>query len=150
MDRTAAFTLTVVVSCLCSSVRADEAEDKAVAFIKKLGGRVVHDETLVGKPVVQVMVGGPKVTDRVEGTGRSQEPRHVRPEWHEGDGCGGEGTGERAAPVVAEPVQHEGDGCDGGCDVGHGIDRQSAERPQTGQDERQHQKSYNRFVLKGK
>jgi len=32
--------------------RADDAEDKAVAFVKGLGGKVIRDEKLPGKPVV--------------------------------------------------------------------------------------------------
>jgi internalin A len=35
-------------------VRADENEDKAVAFVKKLGGTVTRDESLPGEPVVNV------------------------------------------------------------------------------------------------
>ncbi len=37
-----------------SSARADEAEDKAVAFVEKLGGTVTRDEKAPGKPVVGV------------------------------------------------------------------------------------------------
>src|SRR5205823_721280 len=37
-----------------SAVRADEAEDKAVAFVKGLGGKVTRDEKLPGKPVISV------------------------------------------------------------------------------------------------
>ena len=35
-------------------VRADEAEDKAVAVVEELGGRVTRDEKAPGKPVVTV------------------------------------------------------------------------------------------------
>ena len=37
-----------------SVARAGEAEDKAVAFVKKLGGSVERDEKKAGKPVVVV------------------------------------------------------------------------------------------------
>ena len=33
---------------------ADDAEDKAVAFVEKLGGKVTRDEKLPGKPVIRV------------------------------------------------------------------------------------------------
>ena len=33
---------------------ADEAEDKAVAFMEKLGGCVIRDATKPGKPVIEV------------------------------------------------------------------------------------------------
>ena len=50
---------------LCSSVPvwADEAEDKAVAFVKKLGGSVGRDENAPGKPVIGMQVHGTQVTD---------------------------------------------------------------------------------------
>ena len=32
--------------------RADDAEDKAVAFVEKLGGAVARDEKAPGKPVI--------------------------------------------------------------------------------------------------
>jgi hypothetical protein len=48
---------------LCSPVRADEAEDKAVAFVEKLGGKVARDEKLPGKPVVRVDLFFSAVTD---------------------------------------------------------------------------------------
>src|SRR5438105_3614571 len=50
-------TLCGVVSCLtlvAPAARADDAEDKAVAFVEKLGGKVTRDEKLPGKPVVAV------------------------------------------------------------------------------------------------
>src|SRR5678816_1311944 len=43
--------------------RADDAEDKAVKFVEKLGGQVVRDEKLPGKPVSEVHLNGTKVTD---------------------------------------------------------------------------------------
>ena len=50
---------------LCSSVPvwADDAEDKAVAFVEKLRGRVTRDENAPGKPVITVNLGGTTVTD---------------------------------------------------------------------------------------
>jgi hypothetical protein len=39
------------------------AEDKAVQFVEKLGGRVTRDNKASGKPVVAVNLGGTKVTD---------------------------------------------------------------------------------------
>ena len=42
---------------------ADDAEDKAVAFVEKLGGRVTRDEKLPGKPVIGVHLSFSTVTD---------------------------------------------------------------------------------------
>jgi internalin A len=44
-----------------TSTRADEAEDTAVAFVEKLGGRVYSDEP--GKPVTFVTLRSTKITD---------------------------------------------------------------------------------------
>jgi hypothetical protein len=60
MFRITTFALAV---CLGSSARADDAEDKAVAFVEKLGGKVTRDEKLPGKPVTGVNLGLSKVTD---------------------------------------------------------------------------------------
>jgi internalin A len=38
-----AFVLALPGLCLCSPLRADDAEDKAVAVVKELGGRVTRD-----------------------------------------------------------------------------------------------------------
>src|SRR5215218_3019317 len=43
-----------VILCSSAPVRADDAEDKAVAFVEKLGGKVGRDEKAPGKPVVTV------------------------------------------------------------------------------------------------
>ena len=43
--------------------RADEAEDKAVALVEKLGGKVTRDEKLPGKPVAGVALFFSAVTD---------------------------------------------------------------------------------------
>jgi internalin A len=43
--------------------RADEAEDKAVAFVEALKGDVIRDEKLPGKPVIAVNLNFSKVTD---------------------------------------------------------------------------------------
>jgi hypothetical protein len=45
------------------TLRADEAEDKAVAFVQKLGGKVERDEKAPGKPVVAVSLTFIKVKD---------------------------------------------------------------------------------------
>ena len=63
MLRTLAFALALSGLCLCSTLRADDAEDKAVAFVKKLGGQVLRDEKAPGKPVIKVYLIGPQVTD---------------------------------------------------------------------------------------
>ena len=53
-----------VILCSSAPVRADDAEDKAVAFVEKLGGKVTRDEKAPGKPVVTVFLSGSKkVTD---------------------------------------------------------------------------------------
>jgi internalin A len=44
-------------------IRADDAEDKAVAFVEKLGGVVTRDDKLPGKPVVKVNLADTNVTD---------------------------------------------------------------------------------------
>jgi hypothetical protein len=46
-----------------TSVRADDAEDKAVAFVEKLGGKIKRDDKVAGKPVVEVNLFRTKVTD---------------------------------------------------------------------------------------
>src|SRR5262245_53635013 len=58
----AALTL-VVVLFTAASARADDAEERAVSAIEKLGGKVVRDETAKGKPVVRVHLGYSKTTD---------------------------------------------------------------------------------------
>src|SRR5262245_17073757 len=61
------FMLCAAVACVMLSTdpaRADEAEDKAVAIVEKLGGQVVRDEKRPGKPVVEVRLDDlPGVTD---------------------------------------------------------------------------------------
>ncbi len=58
-------TLVVFVTVLGvgSSAWADEAEDKAVAFAEKLGGKVTRGDSVAGKPVVMVSLSGSNVTD---------------------------------------------------------------------------------------
>jgi hypothetical protein len=63
MFRTVALVLAVSGFCLCSSVRADEAEDKAVAFVQKLGGKVTRAAYGPGKPVVAVGLRQTQVTN---------------------------------------------------------------------------------------
>src|SRR4051794_11983292 len=56
----------VVLGLITSSpthVRADDAEDKAAAFAKKLGGLVTRDENAPGQPVVRVNLSSSKVTN---------------------------------------------------------------------------------------
>src|SRR6476659_4556198 len=43
--------------------RADEAEDRAAAFVEKLGGGVIRDDNRTGKPVVEVHLPTTDVTD---------------------------------------------------------------------------------------
>jgi internalin A len=45
------------------SVRADEAEDRAVKAIQKLGGRITRDMKAKGKPIVGVNLDRTEVTD---------------------------------------------------------------------------------------
>ena len=40
-----------------------DTEDKAVAFIEKLGGKVTRDEKAPGKPVLEVVLDGTELTD---------------------------------------------------------------------------------------
>ena len=58
------------LSCLCllfitvpGNARADDAEDKAVAFFEKLGGKVTRDDKIPGKPVTGVNLYRTHVTD---------------------------------------------------------------------------------------
>jgi hypothetical protein len=46
--------LLVSIAPIWSPARADEAEDKAVAFVEKLKGKVIRDEKAPGNPVVGV------------------------------------------------------------------------------------------------
>jgi hypothetical protein len=52
-----------VLSISGSTGSADEAEDKAVDFVKKLGGKVERDEKAKGMPVNKINLQGTKVTD---------------------------------------------------------------------------------------
>ncbi len=52
----------VALVLLASTARADEAEDKAVKLVEKLGGRVTRDEKAPGKPVVEVFLANKQVT----------------------------------------------------------------------------------------
>jgi len=63
MTRFFALLLPVVV-CLCASCQSPAArEEKAVKAIEALGGLMIRDERLPGRPVVEVNLGGTKVTD---------------------------------------------------------------------------------------
>src|ERR1700677_2023294 len=50
--------LCVIVSCVelstVAPVRGDDAEDRAVTFVEKSGGKVTRNEELPGKPIVRV------------------------------------------------------------------------------------------------
>src|SRR6185369_4088031 len=54
---------TLVLFLVSGGLRADEAEDKAVKAIEKLGGTVKRDEKADGKPVVAVDWHYTRVTD---------------------------------------------------------------------------------------
>ena len=60
-----AWPIVLVASALVPSApaRADDAEDKAAAFVEKLGGSVTRDEKRPGNPVVRVNLSQSKVTD---------------------------------------------------------------------------------------
>jgi hypothetical protein len=49
-------------------VRADDAEDKAIAFVRQMDGSITRDDERPGKPVVKVSLWGAEVT----GTGLKQ------------------------------------------------------------------------------
>ncbi len=46
-----------------ATTRADDAQDKAVAFVESLHGKLTRDEKLPGKPVVEVNLASTAVTD---------------------------------------------------------------------------------------
>lgn len=46
-----------------TQVFADEAEDRAIAAVKKLEGEVTRDDKAPGRPVIRVRLGGTEVTD---------------------------------------------------------------------------------------
>jgi internalin A len=54
----------LLAALMTPALKAEEdAEVKALATIKKLGGKVTRDETAPGKPVVQVVLSASKATD---------------------------------------------------------------------------------------
>jgi hypothetical protein len=57
------FGATLLLIITTSAVQADDAEDKAIQFIEKLGGSVVRDEMADTKPVVEVCLQGTLFTD---------------------------------------------------------------------------------------
>lgn len=63
MTRFMAIALAVSGLCLGSSARADEAEDKTIAYVKRLGGAFTLDDKAPGKPVVAVSLAYKPVTD---------------------------------------------------------------------------------------
>ena len=48
---------------MCSTLRADDAEDKAVAFVEELGGEVTRAEKTPGRPVITVSLWQTQRTD---------------------------------------------------------------------------------------
>ena len=56
-------TALVLIAPRVSQVRADEAEERAVRAIEKLGGKVTRDERQRGRLVVAVELSGQDVTD---------------------------------------------------------------------------------------
>src|SRR5262249_11471266 len=60
---TAAALLLALAPWMAVCIRADEAEDKAVKAIKKLGGELTRDETAKDKPIVSVTLVGTNVTN---------------------------------------------------------------------------------------
>jgi hypothetical protein len=69
MFRTMALALAVSGLCPCSTLRADAAEDKAVAFVKELGGKV----SLTSRHRIEL----PHLPKE-----SIQHLRHTRPTWH--------------------------------------------------------------------
>jgi|GEM_PF-2505728 len=70
MFKITVFALAVSGLCLGSAAWADDAEDKAVAFVEKLGGTVTRelkalrkDDKALRKPVIEVQLSNTKVTD---------------------------------------------------------------------------------------
>jgi hypothetical protein len=57
-----ALALLALLSAACAS-RTDVAQDRAVAAVERLGGRVVRDSALEGNPVVKADLSGTLVTD---------------------------------------------------------------------------------------
>ena len=55
--------LSWVILCSCVPAWADDAEDQAVAFVEKLGGKVTRDEKAPGRPVIIVNLSFKQVTD---------------------------------------------------------------------------------------
>src|SRR5580704_11089227 len=53
------------VLVLLSPARADDAEEKTVALVRKLGGSVTRDDKQPGKPVVEVDLSFTKLTEEV-------------------------------------------------------------------------------------
>jgi hypothetical protein len=62
MLRLTPFGVLAVLLLASAPVRADDAEDKAVKFVEKLGGQVFRDNKQPGKPVVHVGLAGAKIT----------------------------------------------------------------------------------------
>src|SRR5690348_12286576 len=55
--------LVSVMLLACGAARADDAEDKALKLVEKLGSKVIRFETKEGKQVVQVDLRFTKVND---------------------------------------------------------------------------------------
>ena len=63
MFKITVFALAVSGLCLGSAAWADDAEDKAVAFVEKLGGTVTRDDKAPSKPIIGVQLSNTYVTD---------------------------------------------------------------------------------------
>ena len=63
MFRNVAFALAASGLCMSAPARADDAEDRAVAVVEKMGGRVTRDDKEPGKPVTAVNLSFTQVTD---------------------------------------------------------------------------------------
>src|SRR5262245_54211681 len=56
--------IAVLVLAVCGmTLRADEAEDRAVKAVEKLGGKVTRDDKQPGKPVIALDLSWTKMTD---------------------------------------------------------------------------------------
>ena len=62
MFRALTFALALSALCQYSALRADDAEDKAIEFVKKIHGKVTRNEQVPGKPVLTIDLRA-KVTD---------------------------------------------------------------------------------------
>jgi hypothetical protein len=57
------FCLFLVLFASVTLTRADEAEDRSAAYVKKIGGRIIRAEAKPGKPVIEVDLTYAKFTE---------------------------------------------------------------------------------------